>query len=121
MQFEEKGLGCVSRFWWREHYRSGFCEMVAEAARVSDRDSFVWAQTDQLVIKAEPIRPSVITFKKSKNSCTTAAGREEREYVRETALQTPRSAKEGEGEAPGPGGKIPLQSVLKTVVKQVVL
>ncbi|GAB0192050.1 epimerase family protein SDR39U1 [Grus japonensis] len=79
------------------------------------------SKTDLLLAKAKPISASVITYlrRKTKQLESFCSQREEWEDVRNSA-DTKVSADGGGGGAPGAGAEIPLQPVVKAMVKQAV-
>ncbi|GAB0201689.1 hypothetical protein GRJ2_002634500 [Grus japonensis] len=104
--------------------RGGFCEKLLEASPGSDRANASWLQDGPAsgqgqasqclcdnIFKKENKR-----VEKKKSFCNR---REEREDVRNSA-DTKVSAEGGGGGAPGAGAEIPLQPVVKTMVKQAV-
>ncbi|GAB0178064.1 epimerase family protein SDR39U1 [Grus japonensis] len=80
------------------------------------------SKMDPPLAKAEPISASVITYLRretkalEENFCNQ---REEREDVRNSA-DTKVSEEGGGGGAPGAGAEIPLQPLVKTMVRQAV-
>ncbi|GAB0205093.1 epimerase family protein SDR39U1 [Grus japonensis] len=80
------------------------------------------SKTDPPLAKAKPISASVITYLRREKKTlreSFCSWREEREDVRNSA-DTKVSAEGGGGGAPGAGAEIPLQPVVKTMVKQAV-
>ncbi|GAB0207045.1 epimerase family protein SDR39U1 [Grus japonensis] len=84
------------------------------------------SKMDPPLAKAETISnggsASVITYlRKGKNCCATAAGREEQEKCeRNNHADTKVSEEGGGGGGPGARAEIPLQPMVKTIVRQVV-
>ncbi|KAK4822884.1 hypothetical protein QYF61_021103 [Mycteria americana] len=83
------------------------------------------SKMDPLLAKAEPISDSGSTsgltyLRRGKTSAEQKLGKRTEKYVRETTLQTPRSVKKEGGGAPVTGAEIPLQPVVKTMVRQAV-
>ncbi|KAK4811167.1 hypothetical protein QYF61_019798 [Mycteria americana] len=106
-------------------YRGAFCETLLEASPMSERANA--SQTDPLQAKDEPVSDggstSVITFKKGKkllrnSNCSQKRG--VRLCERNNSADTKVSEEGGGGGAPGARAEIPLQPVVKTMVKQVV-
>ncbi|GAB0180053.1 epimerase family protein SDR39U1 [Grus japonensis] len=79
------------------------------------------SKTGPPLAKAKPISASVITYLRRRKTLRESfcSRREEREDVRNSA-DTKVSADGGGGGAPGAGAEIPLQPVVKTMVKQAV-
>ncbi|GAB0175956.1 epimerase family protein SDR39U1 [Grus japonensis] len=79
------------------------------------------SKTGPPLAKAKPISASVITYLRRKKPVRESfcSQREEWEDVRNSA-DTKVSADGGAGGAPGAGAEIPLQPVVKTMVKQAV-
>ncbi|GAB0202797.1 epimerase family protein SDR39U1 [Grus japonensis] len=79
------------------------------------------SKMDPPLAKAKPISASVITYlrRETKQLESFCSWREEWEDVRNSA-DTKVSADGGAGGAPGAGAEIPLQPVVKTMVKQAV-
>ncbi|GAB0188921.1 acid sphingomyelinase-like phosphodiesterase 3b [Grus japonensis] len=79
------------------------------------------SKTGLLLAKAKPISASVITYLRRRKTLRESfcSRREEREDVRNSA-DTKVSADGGGGGAPGAGAEIPLQPLVKTMVKQAV-
>ncbi|GAB0178684.1 epimerase family protein SDR39U1 [Grus japonensis] len=79
------------------------------------------SKTGPPLAKAKPISASVITYLRRRKTQRESfcSRREEREDVRNSA-DTKISADGGGGGAPGAGAEIPLQPVVKTMVKQAV-
>ena len=96
-----------------DYYRGGFCEKCQKLPPCQTEPIPAGSKTDPLLAKAEPFSDSgsssLITYlTRGKNCCTTAAGREEWENVRETVVQTPRSVKKcGEEVLQVPEQRIP--------------
>ncbi|GAB0180417.1 epimerase family protein SDR39U1 [Grus japonensis] len=77
------------------------------------------SKTDPLLAKAKPISASVITYLRRKTLRERELLQPEREDVRNSA-DTKVSADGGAGGAPGTRAEIPLQPVVKAMVKQAV-
>ncbi|GAB0209326.1 AN1-type zinc finger protein 5-like [Grus japonensis] len=85
------------------------------------------SKTDPPLAKAKPISnggsTSVITYlrREKNNTRSNCSQREEQEYVRNISANTKISAEGGGGGAPGARAEIPLQPMVKTMVRQAVL
>lgn len=87
--------GLQGWFLW-ENIRSFSCVQQRQH-QPAPRGTTRWPRLSLAVMVVVPVGN---VFNKGKKCCTTAARREEWEYVKETALQTPRSVKTEAGEVP---------------------
>jgi len=66
----------------RKDYHGSFCKKLPEASPVSDRANATGSKTDLSLAKAEPTSncgsaSGIIYFRRGKNCCAIAAGKEE--------------------------------------------
>ena len=109
-------------------YRGGFCKKLLEASPGLEREPIpAGSEMDPPPAKAEPIsdsgNASGITFLRRKKSWDRGKRQLERGVrtcKRNNPADTKVSEEGGGGDAPGAGAEIPLQPVVKTMVRQAV-